>query len=109
MGSRLPDGRTVATVDDIWVAGYTEDDAIPITEERPAEPPGVLPLLPGDPARDGDLCIIGGRRYQIVPADSILLYEQIRALVRPHHITPQVLQHGAIYGGWATRARFASG
>lgn len=33
---------------------------------------------------------------------------RVIALIRPEHVTPEVIRHGAIHGGWARRARFYS-
>lgn len=35
--------------------------------------------------------------------------QRVISLIRPEHITPEAIEHGAVYGGWARRARFYSG
>ena len=32
-----------------------------------------------------------------------------RVLIRPEHITPEAIEHGAVCAGWARRARFYGG
>jgi hypothetical protein len=38
--------------------------------------------------------------------DAAALVAAVVRLVRPEHLTEDVLRHGALYGGWARRARF---
>lgn len=37
------------------------------------------------------------------------IFRRVIAMVRPEDITPEAIEHGAIYGGWARRARFHRG
>jgi hypothetical protein len=103
---RLPDGRVVTDPDDIALSGYDEetDPITPIMETVPARPRGVLPVKAGEP--HGSIVEHDGERYQLVSPDVLAYYQLARELVRPEYITDEVLRHGALYGGWATRARF---
>jgi hypothetical protein len=106
---RLPDGHVVTDPDDIALCGYDEetDPITPIMETVPARPRGVLPVTEGEPP--GCMVWRGGEQYQVVSPEVLPYYQGARALVRPEHITDEVLRHGALYGGWATRARFYRG
>jgi hypothetical protein len=72
-------------------------------------PRGVLPVIAGDPCQPCGIIQRGGQPCQVVPPDVLPFYEAARALVRPEHITDEVLDHGVLYGGWASRARFYRG
>jgi hypothetical protein len=108
---RLPDGRVVTQSDDLALAGYDEetDPIVPIVQTVPARPRGVLPVVAGGPSQAGAIVARDGQRYQVVPPHVLPFYQAARALVRPEHITDEVLHHGVLYGGWASRARFYRG
>lgn len=48
----------------------------------------------------------GTREPRLMRDQSADNYAALMGLVRPEHITDAVVEHGAIYGGWARRARF---
>lgn len=101
-GYRLPDGAVVRGIDEVWLRGYGEDDVTLVIERVPAVPPAVLPLASRQPGDYNDL----RDGHQLVNEDDLPMVRAVWELVQPEHLTDEVLRHGAVYGGWARRARF---
>lgn len=98
VGYALHDGTVLPTLDEVWARGYTEDDVRTVTEI--SDPPTLMRRTDGSlwlAEMDGhpDTTISAARQY-------------VRAMLTGDMITDKMCQHGAIYGGWAQRARFYS-
>ena len=91
VGYQLPNGRVVTSDDDIILAGYGEDDVPLVYEDRPARGP----------------CVVAPQRHEYgEDEDHWQRVQAIYALAQAVPLTDDMITHGAIYGGWARRARF---
>lgn len=61
------------------------------------------------PSLQGMGCECGGhwrrRRRCRQYVENVAMARQVYVLIRPEHLTAEAVAHGAIYGGWARRAR----